>query len=137
MVSAAAADWALYCATSDNPPFTRHLLGATPWEDPEVYRRASAITYLQRARTPTLILHGGRDRRVPPANAPLLYRGLKDHGVPTELLVYPGVGHAPERPRTQRALQEQTYAWLGRCLWGGRAAAAAVRGSGAKRVADL
>ena len=58
------------------------------------------------------------DRRVPVANARLLYRGLKDHGVPAELLIHQGVGHTPERPRTQRAMQEQTYAWLGRWLWG-------------------
>src|SRR5262249_2978199 len=96
----------------------RHMLGATPWEDPEVYRKTSAITYVKQARTPTLIMHGERDRRVPLANAQLLYQGLKDHRVPTELLVYQGVGHAPERPRTQRAMQEQTYAWFGRWLWG-------------------
>src|SRR5262249_51121835 len=80
VVEAGTTDWALYYGTSDNPPFPRQMLRATPWEDPEIYRRVSPISYVKQAKTPTLIQHGERDARVPVANARLLYRGLQDQG---------------------------------------------------------
>ncbi len=117
-VDAGTPDWALNYATTDHPPFGPHMFGGTPWDDPDIYRRVSAITYVKGARTPTLIQHGGDDRRVSATNAALLYRGLKDQGVPVKLLVYPGVGHTADRPGVQRAMAEQTLAWFGRWIWG-------------------
>ena len=82
------------------------MLGATPWDDLETYRRVSAITYVKGARTPTLIQHGKTDRRVSAANAAVLYRGLKDLAVPVKLVVHPGVGHVADRPEAQRTMAE-------------------------------
>jgi dipeptidyl aminopeptidase/acylaminoacyl peptidase len=122
-VGAGVCDWRLYYATTDIPPFARQLLGATPWEDPEIYRRSSAVTHLGSARTPTLIQHGAHDVRVPVANAWELYRGLKDRGVPARLVIYEGAGHHVESPRTQRAMQEHNFRWFGRWVWGEKPAA--------------
>jgi dipeptidyl aminopeptidase/acylaminoacyl peptidase len=116
-VDAGVADWALNYGTTDHPPFAPHLLRATPWDDPDIYRKVSAITYLKTARTPTLIQHGEVDRRVSLANASLLSRGLKDQGVAVKLVVHRGVGHSAERPKAQRAMQEQTFAWFSRWIW--------------------
>jgi dipeptidyl aminopeptidase/acylaminoacyl peptidase len=116
-VNAGVADWALNYGTTDHPPFAPQLLRATPWDDPDIYRKVSAISYLKTARTPTLIQHGEIDRRVSLANASLLYRGLKDKGVAVKLVVHKGVGHTAERPNAQRAMQEQTLAWLSRWIW--------------------
>jgi dipeptidyl aminopeptidase/acylaminoacyl peptidase len=116
-VDAGAVDWALHYATTDHPPFGLHLLGAAPWDDPEIYRRVSAITYIKAARTPTLIQHGEADSRVTPANAALLYRALKDQGVPVKLTLYKGIGHTADHPTAQRAMAEQSLAWFGRWIW--------------------
>jgi len=48
---------------------TRQYLHATPWDDPEIYKRTSPISYIAKAKTPTLIQHGENDRRVPIPNA--------------------------------------------------------------------
>jgi len=119
-VDAGVSDWAFNYATTDHPPFAPHMLDATPWEDPEIYRRVSAIAYLKTARTPTLIQHGESDRRVSIANAQLLYRGLKDQGVPVKLVSYKDVGHVAESPKAQRAMAEQTMDWFSRWLWDDR-----------------
>jgi dipeptidyl aminopeptidase/acylaminoacyl peptidase len=119
-VGAGISDWTIYYCNTDIPPFTRQYLKATPWDDPEVYRRTSPLSYLKKARTPTLIQHGDRDARVPIANAYALYRALKDRGVPVRLVVYKGHGHGIYKPREQRALMEQNYAWFGEHLWGDR-----------------
>jgi dipeptidyl aminopeptidase/acylaminoacyl peptidase len=116
-VGAGVCDWKLYYATTDIPPFARQLFQATPWEDPDIYRKCAAITYVRAARTPTLIQHGERDSRVPVANAWELYRGLRDQGVPARLVLYKGAGHTVESPRTQRAMQEDNLRWFRRWLW--------------------
>src|SRR5262249_41675808 len=104
-------------ATTDHPPFGPHMFGARPWDDPEVYRRASAITYIKGARAPTLIQHGEADRRVSAVNAALLCRALKDQGGNVKLAVYKGVGHVADRPEVQRVMAEQSLTWFGRWLW--------------------
>lgn len=61
------------------------------WED--VYSR-SPIKYAPGSKTPTLILHGTDDPRVPPSQGLELYRKLKLHGeAPTRLIWYNGEGH--------------------------------------------
>jgi hypothetical protein len=52
----------------------------TPWDDPEVYRKTSPISYVKTANTPTLIQHGENDKRVPIPNAYELYQALQDRG---------------------------------------------------------
>src|SRR5207248_6643011 len=89
-VGAGVSDWTTYYVNSDSTGFTRSYLKATPWDDPEVYRKTSPISYLKTARTPTLIQHGDRDERVQIANGYELYRGLKDRGVPVKMYVYRG-----------------------------------------------
>ena len=83
-VGAGISDWVTYYVNTDIHPFTRQYLKATPWEDPEIYRKTSPITYVNRAKTPTLIQQGDQDKRVPPPDSYELYQALKDRGVPVE-----------------------------------------------------
>ncbi len=117
-VGAGISDWMTYYVSTDNRPFTRDYLKATPWEDPEIYRKTSPITYINRARTPTLIQHGDLDKRVPIPNAYELYRGLKDRGVPVRMIVYKGFGHVIDKPKQQRAVMEHNYEWFSQWIWG-------------------
>ncbi len=111
-VGAGISSWYTYYNNTDIPPFTRHYLGATPWEDPEIYARTSPITYVQQAQTPTLIQHGDRDPRVPTANARELYRGLADAGADVQLVLYRGMGHGAHKPGLMRAIMHQNLAWF-------------------------
>ena len=54
----------------------------------------SPLKHVKNSTTPTLILHGAQDRRVPINQAHELYRGLKYVSVPTELIIYPREGHS-------------------------------------------
>jgi len=117
-VGAGISDWMTYYVNTDIHPFTRQYLKATPWEDPEVYKKTSPITYVNRARTPTLIQHGDQDKRVPPPNAFELYRALKDRGVPAKLILYNGFGHPINKPKQQRAVMEHNYEWFSKYIWG-------------------
>lgn len=55
--------------------------------------RLSPITYVEAVTTPTLILHGQDDQRCPLAQAELWYTRLRDVGVETRMVVYPGGSH--------------------------------------------
>ncbi|MGQ0734940.1 MAG: prolyl oligopeptidase family serine peptidase [Acidobacteriota bacterium] len=58
-----------------------------------LYSERSAMTFIDNVQTPTLILHGAGDERVPTGQAFELFRGLKDRGKVTELVFYPREGH--------------------------------------------
>ncbi len=117
-VGAGISDWVTYYVNTDIHPFTRQYLKATPWDDPEIYRKTSPITYVNRAKTPTLIQQGDQDKRVPPPDSYELYQALKDRGVPTKLIFYKGFGHAINKPKQQRAVMEQNYEWFSKYIWG-------------------
>lgn len=117
-VGAGISDWMTYYVNTDIHPFTRQYLKATPWDDPEIYRKTSPITNIKQARTPTLIQHGGNDQRVPLPNAFELYQGLKDQGVEARLVVYKGFGHGINKPKQQRHVMEDNLAWFNRWIWG-------------------
>ena len=117
-VGAGISDWMTYYVNTDIHPFTRHYLGATPWDDPEIYRKTSPISYVTDASTPTLIQHGENDARVPIPNAYELYQGLKDVGVETRLVVYEGFGHGISDPKELLAANWHNWKWVARWLWG-------------------
>lgn len=64
-----------------------------PYEQPEVFRKSSPVTYLKNAKTPTLILQGEADVIDPIGQSQQLYRALKHYGVETEFILYPREGH--------------------------------------------
>jgi dipeptidyl aminopeptidase/acylaminoacyl peptidase len=116
-VGAGISDWVTYYVNTDIHPFTRQYLKATPWEDPEIYRKTSPITYVNRAKTPTLIQQGDQDKRVPPPDSYELYQALKDRGVPVKLIFYKGFGHPINKPKQQRAVMEHNYDWFSKYIW--------------------
>jgi dipeptidyl aminopeptidase/acylaminoacyl peptidase len=116
-VGAGISDWMTYYVNTDIHPFTRQYLKATPWEDAEIYRKTSPITYVNNAKTPTLIQQGDQDKRVPPPNSYELYQALKDRGVPVKLVFYKGFGHPINKPKQQRAVMEENYDWFSKYIW--------------------
>jgi dipeptidyl aminopeptidase/acylaminoacyl peptidase len=117
-VGAGVPDWTLYYAYGDAGWWVRGALGATPWEDPAIYQKASPMSYVKGASTPTLILHGEFDRRAPTAGAYELYAALRDQDVPSKMIVYRGQGHGINPPKLTRALHEHSYDWFREWIWG-------------------
>ncbi|WP_346618988.1 prolyl oligopeptidase family serine peptidase [Blastococcus montanus] len=72
-----------------------------------------------RSAAPTLVIHGEEDARVPAREGERLYVELVRHGVPAELLLFPGEGHElarTGRPRHRLARLEHLLRWWGRWL---------------------
>lgn len=117
-VGAGISDWTTYYVNTDITPFAPQYLHATPWDDPEIYKTTSPISSISKARTPTLIQHGGADQRVPLANGFELRQALEDHGVPVKMVIYDGFGHPINKPKQQRAVMEENENWFGHYIWG-------------------
>jgi dipeptidyl aminopeptidase/acylaminoacyl peptidase len=117
-VGAGISDWATYYYNTDITPFTIQYLGDDPVDDPEIYAKTSPITYIKKAKTPTLIQHGELDKRVPIANGYELRQGLEDRGVKAEMIVYKGYGHGITKPKSMRAVMQHNLGWFNHYIFG-------------------
>jgi dipeptidyl aminopeptidase/acylaminoacyl peptidase len=95
VMGAGVSDWGMMVAESDVPTFEASLGGSTGWEGPGPHRHdeLSPISYAHRVTTPTLILHGEEDERVPVSQGRFFARALREHGVEFELVTYPREPH--------------------------------------------
>jgi dipeptidyl aminopeptidase/acylaminoacyl peptidase len=116
-VGAGISDWTTYYVSTDSTPFTPQYLGATPWDDPQIYAKTSPITTIRQAKTPTLIQHGSADHRVPVPDAFELYRGLLDQHVDARLILYTGFGHGIDKPKSALALVQANLDWFSHYIW--------------------
>ncbi|MCC7131399.1 MAG: S9 family peptidase [Gemmatimonadales bacterium] len=105
-------------STNDLQTTLENYFGAEPWDDEQAYRRASAMVYIKQAKTPTLILHGQQDTRVPIGQAQELYMGLKKNDVPVTLVFYPREGHGLGEPRHQIDKMKREYAFFAKTVLG-------------------
>lgn len=80
--------------------------------------KTSPMTYINQAKTPTLIQHGELDKRVPIPNAYELLQGLRDKNVPAELIVYKGFGHGITKPKERLVATWHNWQWFNKYIWG-------------------
>jgi dipeptidyl aminopeptidase/acylaminoacyl peptidase len=74
--------------------------GAQPWEDPEIYREQSPLTYAAEVRTPLLIQHAENDLRCTIAQAEMLFAVLRSLKRPVRLMRVPDESHELTRSGT-------------------------------------
>ncbi|HEY2496347.1 MAG TPA: S9 family peptidase [Candidatus Angelobacter sp.] len=88
------------------------FFGATVYDDPEVYAKSSPITFIKKAKTPTLVLVGDSDGECPTPQSYEFWHALKTLGVDTELVVYEHEGHMFVDPAHQRDVIERAADWF-------------------------
>jgi len=93
--------------------------GGDPWDDLEAVIRWSPAHNMKNYRTPTLIVHGERDYRVPVGNGLEAYGMLKAMGVPAKLIYFPDENHWVLTPRNSIFWYNEFHAWLGRFIGAG------------------
>ncbi|MBL8148590.1 MAG: S9 family peptidase [Blastocatellia bacterium] len=87
-----------------------------PYDNFDLYWDRSPIKHIKNAQTPTLILHGERDPRVPVSQGQELYTALKWKGVPVEFVVYPREGHGVTERAHQADFMKRIIDWCERYL---------------------
>ncbi|MEK8045179.1 S9 family peptidase [Ideonella margarita] len=89
-------------------------LGAWYWEDPARIAAQSPHTYAGNFNTPTLVIHGALDYRVPDAQGLAYYNTLKARGIDSRLLWFPDENHWVLKPRNSAQWYGEFFAWLRR-----------------------
>ena len=108
----AVTDLTMMWSLSDLPSWTEWEFGGRPWEVPEKMRKHSPLTYADRVKTPTLILHAEGDRRCPLPMGKAYHQALKARKVPTGLVVYPGEGHGIKQPKHREDVLRRVLEWF-------------------------
>src|SRR5207244_7869336 len=89
------------------------------YQDFDIYWKYSPIRYAMDVKTPTLILHGEADQRVPLEQAEQWFRALRHFKVPSEFVIFPRESHGGlfngEPRHVVEAFRWETY-WFDRHL---------------------
>ena len=89
-------------------------LGAWYWDDMEKVESQNPRARVKAMRTPTLVIHGLLDYRVPDSQGLAYYNTLKAKGVPARLVFFPDENHWILKPQNSRLWYREVEAWLGR-----------------------
>lgn len=86
------------------------------WDQPEIYARWSPSQHVKNFRTPTLVIHGERDHRVPLEQGLGMFTALQRRGVPSRLVVFPDENHWVLKPANSVRWYDEVLGWLERWL---------------------
>ncbi|MDI6022154.1 prolyl oligopeptidase family serine peptidase [Leucobacter sp. UT-8R-CII-1-4] len=95
--------------------FSRIEMGQGDNLDYAKLRAVSPIADVHEVRTPTLILHGLEDQRCPVQQAEAWFAGLREAGVPSQMVIYPGGSHlffVQGKPSQKIDYRDRVLAWL-------------------------
>ena len=112
VAGAGLADWLSYYGENSIDQWMLPFFGASVYDDPAVYAKSSAITFIKNVKTPTLVIVGDRDGECPAPQSFEFWHALRDLGVKTQLVVYPDEGHGFRNPEHIRDRAERTAKWF-------------------------
>tara|TARA_Y100000589_G_scaffold97921_1_gene92536 strand:- start:5563 stop:7437 length:1875 start_codon:yes stop_codon:yes gene_type:complete len=98
--------------TTDIQDYLVAHMGSEFWNDYETYEKHSAIYQIKNTTTPTQIIHGANDLRVPFTQGQEFYRALDRLGVDTEMVVYPRTPHGPREPKFLMDVSDRILTWF-------------------------
>ncbi|MFY9511863.1 MAG: S9 family peptidase [Rubrivivax sp.] len=104
-------DWTAMFA---DDAYTWHAkeLGAWYWDDLGKIQSQSPHVFAGAMQTPTLVIHGALDYRVPDAQGLAYYNTLKARNVDARLLWFPDENHWILKPRNSRQWYGEFFGWL-------------------------
>lgn len=111
-------DLASFYGSTEELWFPEWDLGGPSWAAVQRYLEASPSTYAERFSTPTLVITGERDFRVPYTESLQLFTALRRRDVPARLVVFPNDGHWPSHVRSMPLYYAAHLDWFHRYLGG-------------------
>jgi dipeptidyl aminopeptidase/acylaminoacyl peptidase len=84
-----------------------------PWENPELYEKLSPSYYVKDFKTPTLVMHGELDYRVPVGQGMQLFTALQLQQVPSKIVLFPDEGHWVLKPQNSVFWYHSFLDWVG------------------------
>jgi acylaminoacyl-peptidase len=86
--------------------------GGTPWVQGTTYEKFNPANYVQNWRVPELVVHGGRDYRVPLEEGISTFTALQRKGIDSKLLYFPEENHWVLKPQNSVQWHDEVLGWL-------------------------
>lgn len=98
--------------------FANYDLGGPYWEEEnkKTYSQFDPKDYVQNWDTPMLVIHGGKDFRVPENQGMEAFQAAQLRGVPSKFLYFPNEGHWILSPQNGLVWHDQFFGWLDQWL---------------------
>lgn len=88
----------------------------TPWTNRELYEKFSPSRYVDRWKTPTLVIHGALDYRLVDAEGIATFTALQRRGIPSQFLYFPDENHWVQKPKNSIVWHHTVLGWLEKWL---------------------
>ena len=98
--------------TTDIPDYLVGHMGNEFWNDYDTFEKHSAMYRIKNVTTPTQVIHGANDLRVPFTQGQEFYVALKRLGISTEMLVLPRTPHGPREPKLLMEVSPRILKWF-------------------------
>ena len=85
-----------------------------PWEKPEEFSKVNPAEFVKNWKTPTLVVHGGLDYRIPETHGIAAFTALQRRGIPSRFLEFPDENHWVLKPQNSRLWHTEVLAWIDR-----------------------
>lgn len=104
--------------TTEEMFFANHDLGGPYWkpENKKTYEQFDPKDFVDQWDTPILIVQGGMDFRVPPAQGLAAFQAAQLRNIPSKLLYFPEEGHWVLNPQNGLIWHDQFFKWLDKYL---------------------
>ncbi len=112
VAGAAVTNWPSKVGTTDIRPMNEARFPGPLHQEPDAFWERSPVRYVGNAKTPTLVVHGQADPRVPPTQGVEFYLGLRSAGVPTDHVTYPRQKHGFHERAYHLDLLQRIIAWF-------------------------
>jgi dipeptidyl aminopeptidase/acylaminoacyl peptidase len=94
--------------------FPEHEFSGPEYQNPGSYAKFNPIDHVAKWKTPTLVVHGQQDYRVPDTQGLSVFTALQRRGIPSELLYFPNENHWVLKPADSIEWYDTVLAWLNR-----------------------
>jgi len=98
--------------TTDIPGFSEYETGGLVWERGEDFERFNPLNKVANWKTPILVVHGGKDYRVPLGQGLAAFTAAQRKGVPSRFLYYPDENHWVLKPQNSVEWYRNVEAWM-------------------------
>lgn len=86
------------------------------YEAPQEYEKWNPVTFVDKWKTPMLVIHGEKDFRIPYTQGLAAFTALQRRDIPSRLLIFPDENHWVLKPRNSIQWYSEVFAWLDRWL---------------------
>jgi dipeptidyl aminopeptidase/acylaminoacyl peptidase len=90
--------------------------GGPEYANPAGYSKFNPVDYVSQWKTPTLVIHGALDYRIPVTQGLSVFTALQRRGIPSELLYFPEENHWVLKPADSVQWYDTVLAWMDRWI---------------------